>query len=45
LPDPKSQFGEVSDGLEMKNVDVFEGNSEYIISIWYISARFGMFYQ
>jgi hypothetical protein len=39
LPDglfsnPKFQFGKISEGLRLENVDIFYGHQEYFTDIW-----------
>jgi hypothetical protein len=37
----KSQFGQILDGLRMKNVRIFYEHSEQFTAVWYILRSFG----
>jgi hypothetical protein len=48
----KSQFGSILVGIKIEDVGIFYGHLVnfpailvYFMAIWYISPRFGMFYQ
>jgi hypothetical protein len=38
---PKSQFGQIMEGLRLEDVEIFYGHLEYFRAIWYILWPFG----